>query len=229
MTDLDDRLRDAGDALGEADAAATERARRAVLGAVGRPPRWRLAAAALAFAATVGAAFAIGYFVAPSGASDDVGAPSGASDDVGAPSGPGFLPAAGWETFQTGATSPPQAPSATAANVALGPDALSGTFPWETIGGLEPGDVLLHALFLPTGESAAVDEQFPPRELPLSLDDAQAGAQLEGQPAGVTALRLLARVNDVNVDVLVFFGGGEPTAEALSLAREELARLVVPQ
>ena len=219
MTGLDDRLRDAGDALGEADAVATERARRAVLAAVGRPPRWRLAAAALAFAATVSAAFSIGYFVAP----------SGASDDVGAPSGPGFLPATGWETFQTGATSPPQAPSATAANVALGPDALSGTFPWQTIGGLESGDVLMHALFLPTGESEAVDEQFPPRELPLSLDDARAGAQLEGQPAGVTALRLLARVNDTNVDVLVFFGGGEPTPEALSLAREELARLVVPQ
>jgi hypothetical protein len=222
MTGFDDRLSDAGERLGEADDAATERAHWAVVEAVVRPPRSRrrLVAAALVFSAAVGAAFAVGYFVAPSGASDvDV--------DAAEPAGPGFLPAEGWETFQTGPTSPPQAPSATAANVALGPDALSGTFPWETIGGLEPGDVLLHALFYPTGESAGIDEQFPRRELPLSLDDALADVGFEGQPAGVTAHRLLARVNDTNVDLLVFFAG-DPDPEVLSLAQEELARLVVP-
>ena len=172
----------------------------------------------IAAAAAVGAAFAIGYFVAPSGASGDT-----AEVD-----GPGFLPASGWETFQTGATSPPQAPSATTANVALGPDVFSGTYPWETIGRLETGDVLLQATFLPTGESEAVDAQFPRRELPLSLADAQSGAELEGQPPYVTALRLLARLGDWNVDLFVFFGG-EATSEARAAAEEQLARLVVPE
>ena len=92
---------------------------------------------------------------------------------------------------------------------------------------METGDVLLQALFLPTGESEAVDAQFPRRELPLSLADAQPGG-LEGQPPNVTALRLAARLGDWNVDLFVFFGG-EPTADARAAAEEQLARLVVPE
>ena len=229
MSGLEDRLRDARDALGDPDRAATERAHEAALGSAGDGrgrSRRRIAGALIAASAAVGAAFAIGYFVAPSGASGDTA--ETVSSDTAEAAGPGFLPASGWETFQTGATSPPQAPSATTANVALGPDVFSGTYPWETIGRLETGDVLLQALFLPTGESEAVDAQFPRRELPLSLADAQSGAQLEGQPPNVTALRLLARLGDWNVDLFVFFGG-EATADARAAAEEQLARLVVPE
>lgn len=221
MSGLEDRLRDARDALGDPDRAATERAHEAALGSAGDGrgrSRWRIARALIAASAAVGAAFAIGYLVTP----------SGASGDTTEAAGPGFLPASGWETFQTGATSPPQAPSATTANVPLGPDVFSGTYPWETIGRLETGDVLLQATFLPTGESEAVDAQFPRRELPLSFDDAQSGAQLEGQPPNVTALRLLARLGDWNVDLFVFLGG-EAAAGAREAAEEQLARLVVPE
>lgn len=144
---------------------------------------------------------------------------------------PRFLPAHGWETSRAG-------PVATAANAPLGPDALEGNFPaGETIGRLEEGEVLLQAAFYPVGESSAVDANFPPRELPLTLDDAQPGG-LEGQPDHIAADRLVAQVNGWNIDLLVYYGGGDPTglppvradpsAETRAAAQEQLARLVVP-
>ena len=152
-------------------------------------------------------------------------------------SGPRFLPSPGWETFETGVTSPPQAPAAVAANVPLGPATLSGNVPWDTVERLEAGDVVLFAMFVPTGESSAVDANFPRRELPLSLDAAQPGG-LEGQPDDIYAERLLAQVNGWNIDLLIFYGDTEPTgeppthidpsAETRAVAQGQLARLVVP-
>ena len=78
MSGLEDRLRDARDALGDPDRAATERAHDAALGSVGDGrgrSRRRIAGALIAVSAAVGAAFAIGYFVAPSGASGDTAEP----------------------------------------------------------------------------------------------------------------------------------------------------------
>ena len=225
MPDLEHRLREARSALGEPEIGPTAQAQDAVAQAgaglrsrrSGRlGSRGRLILALAAIAAVVAAAFAAGFVAAPTKASD---APRVA--------GPGFLPAAGWATFQTGHTEAPQAPSATAANVELGADVFTGTFPWETVRRLEEGDVLLQSTFYPTGESAAVDEQFPERTLPLSFADAEAGAGLEGQPADVIAYRLLAQVNGQNVDLFVFFGG-EPDAETRAAAQDELARLIVP-
>jgi uncharacterized protein DUF4232 len=221
MSELEPDLRRARESLGEPAPDATERARHAVLDAAEGPrpaaPRWsrpRLALAGLALALVVGAAFVAGFFIAPSGASA-------------APDGPGFLPAEGWNTFQTGLTQPPLAPSATAANVPLGPEVFSQSWPWKMIAGLGPGEVLLQATFYPTGESEGIDANFPVRELPLSLDDAQTGAGLEGQPANTEAYRLLARVNGYNLDLLMFFGT-EPSEGTLQLAQEELDRLVIP-
>ncbi len=71
MSGLEDRPRDARDALGDPDRAATERAHEAALGSAGDGrgrSRWRIARALIAASAAVGAAFAIGYLVTPSGA-----------------------------------------------------------------------------------------------------------------------------------------------------------------
>jgi hypothetical protein len=148
---------------------------------------------------------------------------------------PGFLPAPGWETAQAGAGGM----LATAANVPLGPDALEGNFPaWETIARLEEGEVLMQAAFIAPLESWGDDAArgFPPRSLPLSLDDASPMLSFEGQPAHIYGERLGATVNGWNIDVLVFYGGGdpvtgvpsEPSAETRAAAQEQLARLVVP-
>lgn len=130
---------------------------------------------------------------------------------------------------------------ATAANVPLGPDAVEGNFPaWATIGRLEEGEVLMQAAFIAPLESWGDDAArgFPPRPLPLSLDDASPMLSLEGQPAHIYGERLGATVNGWNIDVLVFYGGGDPTAvppvraqpraETRAVVQEQLARLVVP-
>ena len=151
-------------------------------------------------------------------------APSGGSEPpCGTP--PYFGPGPGWETAETGV-------SATAANIPLGPNTRSGDAPWDTVERLQAGDVLLYAMVRPAGNA-----DLPPRELPLSLDDAQPGG-LEGQPDTIYADRLLAQVDGWNIDLLVFYGGGDPTgvppvpsepgAETRATAQEQLGRLGVP-
>ena len=157
-------------------------------------------------------------------------APTAPSDDAdtSTASRPRFLPAPGWEISQGGL-------AATAANVALGPYSLRGGFPGDTLERLKEGEVVLWAMFRPTGEFPAQDTEFAPRELPLSLDDAQHGDSFEGQPGHVWADRVLAQVNGYNINVWVFYGAddptadpAEPTAETRAAAQEQLARLVVP-
>ena len=145
---------------------------------------------------------------------------------------PTFLPARGWQTVTT-----PSASSATAANIPLGPDSLKGSMPWDTVERLEDGDIVIDAMVYPTGKPA-VDANFPKRELPLSLDDAVTDINFEGQPAHIYADRIGAQVNGWNIDVLIFYGGGDPTAvppvrrapsaATQAAAQEQLARLVVP-
>jgi hypothetical protein len=154
--------------------------------------------------------------------------PERASDNAEASteSRPRFLPAPGWETVPGGST-------ATAANIPLGPNTLSGDAPWDTVERLEEGDILLYAMFWPAGKA-----DLPPREFPLSLDDALTDINFEGQPDHIYADRLGARVNGWNIDLLIFYGGGDPTAvppvraqpsaETRAAAQEQLARLVVP-
>ncbi len=145
---------------------------------------------------------------------------------------PGFLPARGWQTVTT-----PSASSATAANIALGPYSLKGSLPWDTVERLEDGDMVLFAMVYPMGNTA-VDANFPKRELPLSLDDAVTDTNFEGQPDHIYADRIGAQVNGWNIDLLIFYGGGDPTAvppvrrapsaETRAAAQEQLARLRVP-
>jgi hypothetical protein len=217
MSDLERILREARSALPEPDPNATERARVAALEAARPSHRTRrFAVSGLALAAALAAAFVAGLGLASGGSTKMVA------------NGPGFLPAAGWETFQTGLVREPQGPTATAATVPLGHDVLDETFPWQTIATLRRGHVLLEALFGPTGDIAGLDAEFPRRSLPLSLADGRGGLVLEGQPAGVSALRLDARVNGWNLE-LVVFTRGPLTGATRDAAEAELRRLVVPQ
>jgi hypothetical protein len=144
---------------------------------------------------------------------------------------PGFLPASGWETVST-----PETSSATTANVTLGPGTLAGDMPWDTVARLQDGDVALLAMFVAPRASWG-DDVFPPRSLPLSLTDAEHG-NFEGQPDHIYTERVSAMVNGWAVDLLVFFGGGDPTAvpprpaepsaETRATAEAQLERLVVP-
>jgi hypothetical protein len=133
---------------------------------------------------------------------------------------PQFLPARGWEVVQ-------KETSAVASNIPLGPMSRSGSAPWDTVERLGRGDVVLYAISVPTGESAAVDAAFPAGELPLSLDHAQPGG-LEGNPGVGLTLRMRVQVNGWNIDLLVFYGAAEPSAETRAVAQEQLARLDVP-
>jgi hypothetical protein len=152
------------------------------------------------------------------GKEPDVRASTAEPDDAASPY---FASASGWETVQTVA-------AATAANVALGPDTQAGNVPWDTVTTLQDGDVVLFAMVSPATDVSRANGLFPPRELPLSLDDAQPGG-LEGQPEGVYAERFQAEVDGWNIDLVAFFGGGAaPSAATRAVAQSQLDRLVVP-
>jgi hypothetical protein len=153
--------------------------------------------------------------------------PTAPSDDAASPGAPPYFdPVPGWAAVQAGS-------GTTAANIPLGPATMSGNVPWDTVERLEAGDLVLYAMFWPVGKA-----DLPPRELPLSLDDAVADINFEGQPDHIYADRLAAQVNGWNIDVLIFYGGGDPTAvppiraqpsaEARAAAQEQPARLEVP-
>ncbi len=109
--------------------------------------------------------------------------------------------------------------------------------PWDTVERLEDGDVVLFAMFIAPRESSG-DDVFPPRSLPLSLDDAHTDINFEGQPDHIYADRLGATVNGWAIDVLIFYGGGDPkavppvrappSAETRDAVQDQLARLHVP-
>ena len=241
MTDLDARIRERLAAAADVDVVIHPRDVHEKLAHRQRRIRHRRRTAALLGVVTAaGIAVGVAFAVERNSGGDVVVRPADAppptSDDgtVSNETLPHFRPAPGWDAVRVGSGVPPEAPVATAANVPLGPDALEGNLPaGETIGRLEEGDVLLQAVFYPTG-NAAVDAAFPPRELPLSLDDAQPGG-IEGAPDDIFAERLLAQVNGWNIDLLIFFGGTDPTGmhadvspEARAAAQEQLARLAVP-
>jgi hypothetical protein len=228
--ELERRLRAAREGMPGPSATATRRARDAVLsgsasdqGRLIRAGRRRLVAVFATGAVTaLAAAFFAGFAVA---AARDL--PPG-GDGEGLITGPGFLPAPGWDVFETGTTEPPQAPTATASNVSLDPADEVGGLPHPTLERLGPEGIVIFATFYPSGESEEVDRQFPERSLPLRLSSAEPGG-IEGQPENVSALRLLGRVGDYNIDVVIFIGSADASPSTLELADEQLGRLVVPE
>ena len=178
-----------------------------------------LAAALLAIAV----AFPSGYAVAAARST----APPSPLAEV----GPGFLPAEGWDTLNTGLTGSRQAPVALASNTEFAAEDFSqgaGNLPRATIASLPADGLVLWAIFYPRGESPQVDANFTERSLPLSLANAIPGS-LEGDPRPENAsLRLLSAVNGWNVDVIVFTGADQLTAALEREAQAELTRLTVP-
>lgn len=230
--DLDDRLRAAADGYPLPHNEATRRARKLFLRHVGNAMKphpssrsrrllvSRVGLVAAVFVVSVGGAFGAGFSL---GSSPGRPTTSQGSD------GPGFLPAYGWNVLQTGLTVPPEGPSTIAANVPFSPrDLAIGGRPTETIKSLGPDGILIYAMFIPSGQIASVDRQFPQRSLPLRLADAESGG-LEGLPAAGETLRMLARTGGYNIDVLIIFGSPSPSSALLAAADEELARLVVPE
>jgi len=201
-------------------AAATQRSRGARVG--GLPTRrfvLRPLLVGLVFVVSVGAAFGSGFSV---GSTDQSPSATAVAD------GPGFLPAPGWNVLQTGLRVPPEGPSAIAANVPLVPrDIAIGGLPTRTINRLGPQGILLHANFIPSGQIAAVDRQFPKRSTPLRIRDARLGS-LEGLTNPGRTLRLLAQVGGYNIDALIIFGARKPGETLIAEADAELGRLVVP-
>jgi hypothetical protein len=202
--------------------------------------RRRRAVALLGVVVIMGLGFGVDRAVRRGSGADDGtlrtgDSPTETSDDnASTEPGPRFDPAPGWETSQVGLL-------ATAANVPLGPDAQTSNLPaHDTIQRLEDGEVLIQATFIRPRESWGDDAArgFPPSQLPLSLDNALTDITFEGQPEHIYADRVGATVNGWNVDVLIFYGGGDPTAvppnraqpsaETRAAAQEQLARLVPP-
>ncbi len=142
--------------------------------------------------------------------------------------GPGFLPADGWDTLATGVTAPPQAPVAIAANVALAEQRL-GELPEATVRELGPDGVVIAAIFYPRGESDAVDRQFPDRQQPFFVKEAELEPMWEGQPnPNLPRRRIMGHVNGYNVEVSIYFGSRNPPEALVHDTDQTLARLVIP-
>jgi hypothetical protein len=221
--ETENRLRAAYDGLPgptEAEtAAARERFLAAAAGSARRRPAPRRAAL-LAFAAlALAAAFGGGWALASSAETPAEPAPKAQLN-----AGPGFLPAVGWDVVATGATPPPQAPTAVAANIPLSAeDRTQSSPPHATARRLGPNGVLFYVIFYPAGAT-----QGRERLLPLQLRQAEDVGSFEGMPPVGSTKRLLARVGAYDVDVLVFFGARSPSAGVLASAAQQLGRLVVP-
>ena len=217
--ELERRLRAAADCLPGPGDDETALARERFLAAAPAPRRRR--ALSLAFAAiAVAAAFGGGYAIASS-----TQEPAEPEPRAQLNAGPGFLPAVGWDVVATGATAPPQAPTAVAANIPLSADdrALQSP-PHATARRLGPNGVLFYVIFYPAGDTRSA----PERLLPLRLRDAAETGPFEGMPPVGSTQRLLARVGLYDLDVLVFFGAESPSAGVLAAAAQQLGRLVAP-
>jgi hypothetical protein len=155
---------------------------------------------------------------------------------------PTFEPAPGWYLASTGTVDPEAEliPITWAANVPFSQADLAeariagslGFPPAETLRTLDADQIALVALLwsadrrnAPTGP----DQNFPTRELPLRLSDADVRSSWEGQVhSDVPEFLLLAWAGGWNLDVRVYFGSQEPSEETLAEAQAQLDRLRLP-
>lgn len=70
---------------------------------------------------------------------------------------------------------------------------------------------------------------FPSRDLPLSLDEADIHAQWEGQPGRIPRYRILATVDGEWVEVDIYFGSQNPSNEMRESAANVLRTLRLPR
>jgi hypothetical protein len=226
-SDFERRLTEARQSLPKPDAGATGRARARALAALGRRSRRlrSLLVLAGALVAAIGLGVGIGASVAPSGTA------------ARGPVGLGFLPEPGWFVLQSGARASTSSPAvAIASNVPFAADddvggaAESSALPYSTLLRLPDHGVVIAATFTPRGVEPWLDARFVSRTLPLrlpaSVPKAQFGAQLRPEePLGVYGMD--AAVNGHNVDLHVYFGSPQPSADVIERAQRQLSLLVV--
>jgi len=82
--------------------------------------------------------------------------------------------------------------------------------PWDTVERLDDGDIVLFVMVYPmvTRRWTRISEARAPA-LARRFGHQH---QLRGQPDHIYADRLGAQVNGWNIDLLIFYGGGDPTA-----------------
>jgi hypothetical protein len=219
-----DLLRNLGHELREPDEDSEERARELLQqridvarsdGGAGRARRPRLrwslliASAILLVGSALG--FGLGSALTPSG--------SAGGNFVGF----GFRPAQGWYVMQSGTLDETGKARAIAANVPLDlRDGLGGAPPTATLGSLPGHGVLVFATFSPRGDPTK-DGDHPVREPPLQFEDAQRLTPTND----LARYRMRAGIGGYNVDARVYFGDGEPSAQATAAAQGQLDRLAV--
>lgn len=214
--ELEQRIRDAWEALPLPAAAPTRRARDALLGRRGRLRRVLPFALVVALAAAAG--LAAGRSLAPA---------SGGPLGLGA-SGIGFLPAEGWTVLQTGNEATAERPArAIAANVPIHPDDEPDRLPYRTLQALPPDGVVVAARFTALPDGSPAPEAG---ELPLRLADARPEIQWSAEvrperPLG--QFQLHRTVRGYRVDLHLYFGSREPTGRARAAVQRQLDRLVV--
>lgn len=226
-SELERLLREGRERLPGPDEAVTGSARERALAALRRKSRRLRTALALAGALVIaiGLGVGIGAAVTPSG--------TAARGAVGL----GFLPESGWYVLQSGARASSSSPAvAIASNVPFAADddvggaAESSALPYSTLLRLPEHGVVIAVTFTPRGEEPWRDRSFTARKLPLRLPAAipkgQFGAQLRPEePLGVYGVD--AAVNGHNVDLHVYFGSPQPSAEVIEIAQRQLDLLVV--
>jgi hypothetical protein len=182
-----------------------------------RAPPWRplrarwAAAGATALLVATGLGFGFASWLTPAASSAE-------SEVVGL----GFLPATGWTVVQTGLPGSAESARAVAANVPISaPDPQRGQ-PLPALHTWPPWAIVMVAKFTARGQPS-LDARFPVRELPLTFADARPVVVPGVAP---TEYVLRAGVGGYNVEVSINFGS-EPTAEILSNAEAQIARVVV--
>jgi hypothetical protein len=155
---------------------------------------------------------------------------------------PWFEPAEGWSSATTGTVDPDndwETPLTWAANGPIAPEDLDFardtgalfSHPPETLRSLGPGDVFMQAAIInPGGAPADPTEAAPADDLPLSLADADVRRTWEGQVAENVPEYLFWRtVDGWQLEVRVFFGTLDPSADVLATAQSQLERLRLPE
>jgi hypothetical protein len=153
---------------------------------------------------------------------------------------PSFEPARGWNVASNGPV-PVGTEGLTetwAANVPLATEDLKESalvgqlvaWPRATMKDLPPDGVVMATwLDFPEEGPASPNRNFPARDLPLRLDDAEIQNSWEGQVApNVPFYWISATVKGQYVEVRIFFGTQNPSRGTLQTAQDELDRLVVP-
>jgi hypothetical protein len=228
---FEEQLREAFDRLPGPAGDVTHAARGVALDVLeaGAPPAPRARRggllAAVAAVATLGilAGFAAGRTTAPDDAAPPPARPDAAP--LSATGGPGFLPASGWNTAQTGNPQLPQAAGALAATVEIA-DA-PGDNPRRTVARLGRDDVLVAAaIYGRQGFRPALDRGYSPVDGPLRVEEGVVQHEWEGG-SGLRYV-ITARVDGWLVEAIAYFGSAEPSDAALRRADEQLGRLILP-